>query len=320
MKLYEAYRMAVEAGMEADPRGADEIRRCLDREKAVYEGLPEDRKELFDMERLWNPYADTRFSALSEEARDIEAECMMWGIDVSTGEVLLADRLREKGRTVSALVAHHPLGDSRTSFPEVVSIQTDLWSQMGVPVNVSEALVNERMGEVARNVLGLNYNQAVDAAKLLGIPLLNIHCPADNMVQRYLTDRIGEAEPRTLGDVVDVFYKEPEFREAARHNSPPKIMVGSKDSRCGKVVCKMNGGTSGPKGIYAELARAGVGTIVGMHFPDEHLEEARKNHLNVIISGHMSSDSLGVNLICDVWERHGIDIMPCSGFTRFSRN
>ena len=53
---------------------------------------------------------------------------------------------------------------------------------------------------------------------------------------------------------------------------------------------------------------------------NQNIEEARKNNVNIVISGHMSSDSLGVNLICDVWERHGIDVLPCSGFTRFSRN
>ena len=75
-----------------------------------------------------------------------------------------------------------------------------------------------------------------------------------------------------------------------------------------------------PKEIYEKFAQAGVGTVVGMHFPESHIEEARKNNVNIVISGHMSSDSLGVNLICDVWERHGIDVLPCSGFTRFSRN
>ena len=68
MKVYDAYRMAIEAGMSKDPRPRSEVRRVLDRAKEAYERLPEDRKELFDRERLWNPYADSRFSALVEEA------------------------------------------------------------------------------------------------------------------------------------------------------------------------------------------------------------------------------------------------------------
>ncbi len=320
MKVYEAYEMAIRAGMEADPRPESEVRKVLDDAKESYDKLADDRKELFDQERLWNPYSDCRFSVMADEARDIEAECLMWGIDIGSAEVLLADRLREKGRTISSLVGHHPIGTARTCFPEVMWMQTDMYADAGVPINVSEGLMKGRMDEVLRGVMGSNYNQGADAARLLGIPLFNVHSPADNMVQRYMTEMFENGSPSTLGDMIDILYKEPEFRQAAKYNSPPKIMVGSKGNRCGKIVCKMTGGTSGPKEIYEKFAQAGVGTVVGMHFPESHLEEARKHNINMIISGHMSSDSLGINLICDLWEKEGIDVLPCSGFTRFSRN
>ncbi|MGD0576954.1 MAG: NGG1p interacting factor NIF3, partial [Candidatus Staskawiczbacteria bacterium] len=42
-------------------------------------------------------------------------------------------------------------------------------------------------------------------------------------------------------------------------------------------------------------------------------------NVNIVIAGHMSSDSLGVNLFMDELEKQGIEIVPCSGFTRFSR-
>ena len=320
MKVYDAYRMAIEAGMSKDPRPQSEVRRVLDRAKETYDGLPADRKDIYDMERLWNPYADSRFSALSEEAKDIEADTMMWGIDIGPAEILLADRLREKGRTVSAVVAHHPIGIARTRFPEVMNVMPDMFHSVGVPINVAEGLVAPRRDEVLRGVMGSNYNQGADAARLLGIPLFNVHSPADNMVQDHLTRLMEEKCPYRLKDVVDALYTQPEMREAARCNSPPTIMVGSEESRCGKVMCKMTGGTSFSKETYEKLADAGVGTVVAMHFPDSHYEEARKNNINLVISGHMSSDSIGVNLICDVWEREGIDVLPCSGFTRFSRN
>lgn len=320
MKIYEAYELAIRTGMAKDPRPADEVQRVLDDARETYDALPEDRKELYDPERLWNPYTDSRFSVMADEAREMDAECMMWGIDIGPAEILLADRLREKGRNISAVVAHHPIGTARTKFPEVMWMQTDMYHEAGVPINVTEGLMKTRMDDVLRGVMGSNYNQGADAARLLGIPLMNIHSPADNMVQRFMTDMFEEAQPRTLGDLVDRLYREPEFRQAARYNSPPEIIVGSKRSRCGRIVCKMTGGTSGPKEIYEKFAQAGVGTVVGMHFPESHIEEARKNNINIVISGHMSSDSLGINLICDVWECEGVDILPCSGFTRFSRN
>ena len=320
MKIYDAYRLAIETGMSKDPRPEEEVRKVLSDANEAYEKLEDDRKDLFDTERLWNPYTDSRFSALAEESKDIDVNSVMWGIDIGTGEVLLADRLREKGRDISALVAHHPIGTARSRFPEVMSIQADMFHNAGMPINVAEGILKPRVDEVLRNVLGSNYNQAVDAAKLLGIPLFNVHSPADNMVQDYLEVLFSEKVPYRLSDITDTLLTEPEFRSAARCNDGPRIMVGSKDDRCGKVVFKMTGGTSGPKEMYQKLADAGVGTVVGMHFPESHYEEARKANVNLIISGHMASDSLGINLISDVWEREGIDVIPCSGLIRCSRN
>ena len=320
MKIYDAYRLAIETGMSKDPRPEEEVRKVLSDANEAYEKLEDDRKDLFDTERLWNPYTDSRFSALADESKDIDVNSVMWGIDIGTGEVLLADRLREKGRDISALVAHHPIGTARSRFPEVMSIQADMFHNAGMPINVAEGILKPRVDEVLRNVLGSNYNQAVDAAKLLGIPLFNVHSPADNMVQDYLEVLFSEKVPYRLSDITDTLLTEPEFSSAARCNDGPRIMVGSKDDRCGKVVFKMTGGTSGPKEMYQKLADAGVGTVVGMHFPESHYEEARKANVNLIISGHMASDSLGINLISDVWEREGIEVIPCSGLIRCSRN
>ena len=320
MKIYDAYRLAIETGMSKDPRPEAEVKKVLSDANEAYEKLEDDRKDLFDTERLWNPYTDSRFSALAEESKDIDVTKFMWGIDIGTGEVLLADRLREKGRDISALVAHHPIGTARSRFPEVMSIQADMFHNAGMPINVAEGILKPRVDEVLRNVLGSNYNQAVDAAKLLGIPLFNVHSPADNMVQDYLEVLFSEKVPYRMSDIIDTLLTEPEFRSAARCNDGPRIMVGSKDDRCGRVVFKMTGGTSGPKEMYQKLADAGVGTVVGMHFPESHYEEARKANVNLVISGHMASDSLGINLISDVWEREGIEVIPCSGLIRCSRN
>ena len=103
MKIYEAYELAIRTGMSADPRPDSEVRKVLDDARETYEKLPEDRKELFDPERLWNPYSDCRFSVMADEAREMEAERMMWGIDIGSAEVLLADRLRERGVAKEAL-------------------------------------------------------------------------------------------------------------------------------------------------------------------------------------------------------------------------
>ena len=317
MKLIDVYRMAIEKGIANDPRGREGVEEILKEQKENYDKLPEDRKELFDKERFWNPYADSRLSWGDE---DTEVKELMWGIDIGTGEVLLADRLRGKGEDISGIVGHHPLGSSRTPFPEVMWIQNAVYSDVGVPINVVEDLMKPRVAEVTRGMLPLNYNQAVDAAKLLNMPIMNIHTPADNCVQRFMEDGFEKENPKYVKDIIDWLMSIPEFRISAKFNSPPKIVVGDGKNHAGKVIPKMNGGTSSPKEIYEKLSQAGVGTVVGMHFPESHIDEAKKHHINLVISGHMASDSVGINLVADEWEKKGIKVIPCSGLIRVSRN
>ena len=97
-------------------------------------------------------------------------------------------------------------------------------------------------------------------------------------------------------------------------------MLGSDKRRAGKVFVDMTGGTGGSKEAFEKIARTEVGTIVGMHIGEEHRAEAEKNHLNVVIAGHVPSDSLGLNLLLDELEKGGaLEIIPCSGFRRISR-
>ncbi len=316
MKIADAYRLAIETGMKNDPRPKCEVEKVLKDAKEKYDGMDDGKKQYFDKERLWNPYADSRFS-WGDGEKDVSL--LMWGIDVGTGEVLLADRLNEKGKGIGGIVAHHPLGSARTPFPEVMWLQTDMYLNSGVPINVAESMMGPRMEEVLRGVMPANYNQAVDAAKLLGLPIMNIHSPADNCVQKFLEKEFEEDPAYRLSDITDHLMKIPEYQQASRFNSPPKIIVGGKNNRCGKVVFKMTGGTSGPKEIYEAFATAGVGTVVGMHFPESHIEEAKKHRINMVISGHMSSDSLGINLIADEWQKEGLEVLPCSGLIRVSR-
>jgi putative NIF3 family GTP cyclohydrolase 1 type 2 len=112
----------------------------------------------------------------------------------------------------------------------------------------------------------------------------------------------------------------PEYQAAKKRGNGPKVFVGDETSRVGKISFSgFTGGTTGPKEIYEKMAHAGVGTILAMHIPEEHRKLAEKYHINVLICGHMASDSLGVNLLMDEAEKKGVEIIPCAGFLRVSR-
>lgn len=314
--MIDLYRMAIREGMAADPRRGPELDRLLEQTSEAYAGLQGSDKEAFDRDSLWNPYADSR---IVYGDPDTEVRSIMWGIDISTPELLLADRLREKGRRIDAVISHHPRGRAGASLHHMVRMQGDIMEDWGVPITAAECIVDPRARDVMCATHSANHLQARDAAALLDIPLMCLHQPADLLGQRFMTNYLEEAAPYRVGDIIDEILRLPEYQFMARECNPPEIFVGDKDKRAGKVVVKFAGGTAGPKEMYEHLSRAGVGTVVCMHVPQSHIEEARKNHVNLVVAGHMASDSLGTNLIADRFEMNGVDIIPCSGFIRVRR-
>jgi len=126
--------------------------------------------------------------------------------------------------------------------------------------------------------------------------------------------------PARLKDVVKLLKQIPEYQVAAGNNAGPRVLIGSDDQRTGKVFVDMTGGTSGSKDTLEKLSQSGVGTIVGMHMSEDHRKEAEKHHIHVVIAGHISSDSLGLNLLLDAVEKRGtLVIVECSGFKRIKR-
>lgn len=83
----------------------------------------------------------------------------------------------------------------------------------------------------------------------------------------------------------------------------------------------MTGGTEGSKEIFEKFANSGVSTIVCMHLSEEHLENAKKANLNVVIAGHIASDVLGLNLLFDELEKdEKLEFLSVSGFERIRTN
>ncbi len=317
MKFRAIYDLAIEVGIHHDPRGEAEIEKVLEKKNKQFEGLKDDEKEFFDVDELSNPYADTRMLTGDPDA---EINGLIAGIDMETQEVVLADRLREKGEKIDLVLAHHPEGKALAALADVMAMQADIWAKYGVPINVGDDLIGERMTEVRRGLMPINHNRAVDAARLLGFCMMNSHTPCDNLVTDFVQSYLDEKEPSTMGDIVKVLRDIPEYKDAALNNSGPAIIVGDPGKRPGKVVVDMTGGTEGPEAAIERLANAGVGTIVGMHFSDKLRKKASEHHLNLIVAGHIASDAIGMNLFLDKLENNGVNILTTSGLVRVKRS
>jgi putative NIF3 family GTP cyclohydrolase 1 type 2 len=317
LKIKEIYEYLVARGIEKDPRQTEGVEAALEREKKKFEEMNEDQKKEYDLEALTNPYSDTRILCGDPET---EVERILVGVDIEVGEVMLADRLSEKGRPIDLILAHHPEGKALAEMHEVMHLQEDILARFGVPINVAEGIMASRISEVKRGIMPINHNRAIDAAKILGLAMMCAHTVADNQVTAYLQDIFDNEKQRTLGDIIKRLKGIPEYAQAARHSAGPDLVLGSKERSAGKILVDMTGGTSGSEDAYAKLSQAGVGTIVVMHISEKHRKQAEKNHINVVVAGHIASDSLGMNLLLDGIEEKGVEILPCSGLIRNKRS
>ena len=318
MKITDLYKAAYTIGMEMDPRGEDEVKAYLKNTRKKYEALPEKEKKYFDEDNLVNPYSDTRVN--HDSGKDIKA--VIVGIDMEVGELVLTDRLNEKGIKIDAIIAHHPSGLGSAGFNDVMNMQADIFNKFGVNISVAEDLIGKRITEVSERFMPANHYRATDAAKLLNISMMNMHTPCDNCVTTHLQDRFDKEKPKTVSDVMDMLYEEPEYSGFAMKSSPPVILIGNKARRVHRVFVDMTGGTEGPKEIYKQLSDKGVDTVVGMHFSPDHKKAISEAQMNCVIAGHISSDSLGINVMLDRMMRKlgNFKVYEASGFMRCERN
>jgi len=289
MKLSEFYNLVVRFGKECDPRSK--------KSKIA-------------------SYAD---SGILYGRPDTAVSKLLVGIDIEVSELILADAIRNR-EGLDLVLSHHPEGTAYASLFNVMRLQVDLLKNAGVSLRVAKGLLDERMREVERRLAPANHMRAVDAARLLKLPFMCVHTPADNHAAYFLKGLLDKKKPRTVKDIITVLLEEPEYQLAEKESMGPRIIIGNPHRPVGEVFLEMTGGTEGPQGVYEPLYKAGARTIVAMHLSEEHFKKVKDSGLSVVIAGHVSSDTLGLNLLLDkVEKRHSLTVISCSGFRRFKR-
>ncbi len=318
MKLEKIYKKAIEIGIANDHRGKAEIRKLLKEEKERFDALKKDEVEYYDKDKLLNPFSDTR---VLNGNLNLDIRKVIVGIDMQVGEMLLTYLLnKEIDQKIDLIISHHPESYALAQLFDVMKLQADLMAKYGVSISVAEQLMQTRISEIERRIMPVNHTRSVDVARLLGIPMMCIHTPADNCVTHFLKNLFEKKKPERLKDLIKILMSIPEYKKSAKLQVPPKIVNGSDNNKCGKIYVEMTGGTEGAKEIFEKFASSGVSTLVGMHYSEEHLENAKKAKLNVVVAGHVSSDVLGLNLLFDEIEREEkLEFVGVSGFERMRR-
>lgn len=251
------------------------------------------------------PYDTT----ITVEGKDIKR--VLIGIDMEVPELLLAKEL-----DFDAVVSHHPKAETaRIDFAKVMDVQIDKMVEFGVPINRAQKALRKKQKTVEISSHVSNYDRHASAAKLLNLPYMNIHMPADligeRFVQKYLNEKFDNQPKAVLEDVIDALNELPIYKNAL---ASPVIRVGGPKDYVGKIAVLYAGGTNGGTDVYKSYFDAGVGTIICMHVPEDVIKAVNEQNIgNVIVAGHMPSDSIGLNAIIEAWEKEGLEVVKMSG-------
>ena len=242
-----------------------------------------------------------------------EVKRVLAGIDMDNTMLMLAKQLG-----FDCVAQHHPAGIINAHVGDLFGRDhMKKLMECGVPINEAQRLAYANTTKRSQNMHSKNRTQMQDVAKLLDVSDVAFHTPADILAERYTQKRMDalmERNPRcTVQDVIDELLTIREYKEALE-GQQPEVWVGSKDSFAGRIYVEMYGVGAPTLDEYIACSNAGVGTFVVMHATPEVVEGMKKhNKSNIIVAGHMASDSLGFNQILDAWEAKGIEIVRISG-------
>lgn len=232
------------------------------------------------------------------------------GIDLRGPELALA-----KARGYDAVLTHHPVGIATLNFHRVLWRHVDQMKAAGVPEDVARATIADTAE--ARRILDSmsNYDHDASIARLLDMPYVNIHTPLDEIGRRRMDEVASELSPDDAVGALAARLLETlgEFRSAA---TQIEVLVGKASHRLGRVVVSHAAGTNGGYAVAKAYFEHGVDTVVYIHCrPDEarRLEAEFGRTKSLVVTGHIASDSVGINPYLDRLRREGLDVTAVSG-------
>lgn len=233
------------------------------------------------------------------------------GIDIKGAEVKLA---RDLGYDVA--ISHHPIGGSAAlRYHEVLLRHVDQMIGAGVPAEIALSALADTIE--ARRILASmgNYDHSPSIARLLDLAYMNIHTPLDEIGRRRMAEAVGELGPEgSIADLIDHLYTS--FDEFCNAMTEIEVRLGRKENRIGRAVVSHGAGTNGGYPVAKAYFDHGVDTVIYIHCRPEdsrRLVEEYGEEKNLIVTGHIASDSIGINPYIDRLRQEGLDVTAISG-------
>jgi hypothetical protein len=148
------------------------------------------------------------------------------------------------------------------------------------------------------------------------MPFMNVHLPLDELGRRMMVDAIdnhvgGIDGAPLVQDAIDGLMVLPEFETAATRIVVP---VGGADQPLGKLAVIHGAGTNGGANVATACFQNGIDTVLYIHCAGDEVSRLRERGIgNLIVSGHIASDLVGINPYVREIEARGVEVVRMSG-------
>jgi putative NIF3 family GTP cyclohydrolase 1 type 2 len=228
---------------------------------------------------------------------------IMLTIDVTTGVLIMAKNLG-----CDAVITHHPIGKTAINFYRVLDRHIDYMRENGISENTAKKSIVELKRRIELRNHTQIYSSVVDSARLLDMPLVNIHQPCDEYARRVISKKIEDTNPNLVSELIATLEEIPEFKKA---ENKIQVVYGRPDSPVGKWVGVIAAGTNGGFQVAKSYFENGISTVLYFHIDYNDLVKLRESAIqgNLVMLGHLAGDSIGLNALGKKLEQKGIQVV-----------
>jgi len=233
------------------------------------------------------------------------------GIDIGSAELLIA-----KEQRYDAVMAHHPAGGrARLEGWKVFEKHIDQMREAGIPEKDAREAIRKKISSLEIETHSVNYDHVPSVARHLKIPFMNIHNPLDELgrsrINEVIQRRLSTERDAAVADLVEAIRTIPEFQRAS---TEVKLRHGTHSNKAGRTVFSHAAYTNGGYEVARTYYRHGIDTVVYIHISESDLAKLRADGVgNLIITGHMASDSVGINPFLAELRKRGVEADTISG-------
>ncbi len=237
---------------------------------------------------------------------------VLFGLDVETAELLMAQQMG-----YDAVIAHHPVGISHRAW-RVFERHVDLMVEAGVPAAAARKAIGPKLESLRVRGQAQNYEQVRMAARRLGVPLLNIHCPLDELGRRVMPGTVDELLRREPGaSLAGVAGALAALPAAQRAETEVAVRLGQPAAPAGRVVVAHGAFTNGGAAVARAYYEHGVDTVIYIHISSAELQRLRASCTDssagqrqgqLIVTSHVVGDAFGIEPYIHALRERGLQV------------